>query len=50
MEIHVINLESRPANVLRYFDSATKSTLMQWKFAATGQKFIGEIEITYKLQ
>ena len=43
-------IEAKPPQSLRYFEQPTKSTLMQWKFAATGQKFIGEIEITYKLQ
>jgi periplasmic protein TonB len=43
-------LEARPGNVMRYFESATKNALMQWKFSSTGQKFVGEIEIEYKLQ
>src|SRR5438874_2231062 len=37
-------IEAKPPQSLRYFEQPTKSTLMQWKFAATGQKFIGEIE------
>ena len=43
-------VEARPPNVMRYFERATRDTLMEWKFSATGEKFIGEIEITYKLQ
>ncbi|HEX8010563.1 MAG TPA: energy transducer TonB [Casimicrobiaceae bacterium] len=43
-------LEARPPQSLRYFEAATKNALMKWKFSATGQKFIGEIEVEYKLQ
>jgi len=34
----------------RIFDQAARAALMQWKFAAGSEKFIGEIEIEFKLQ
>jgi protein TonB len=34
----------------RIFDAAARAALMQWKFAPTGDKYIGEIEIGFKLQ
>ncbi|HUH95611.1 MAG TPA: energy transducer TonB [Casimicrobiaceae bacterium] len=43
-------VQVRPPNVARYFERATREALMQWKFSATGEKFIGEIEVDYKLQ
>jgi protein TonB len=43
-------VQVRPPNVARYFERATKEALMEWKFSATGEKFIGEIEVDYKLQ
>jgi protein TonB len=43
-------VQVKPPNVARYFERATRDALMQWKFSATGEKFIGEIEVDYKLQ
>lgn len=43
-------VQANPPNVLRFFERATRDALMSWKFAATGDKYVGEIEITYKLQ
>jgi protein TonB len=43
-------VQVKPPNVARYFERATRDALMQWKFSATGEKFIGEIEVSYKLQ
>jgi periplasmic protein TonB len=43
-------VEVRPPNVARYFERQTKDWLMQFKYVGTGQKYIGEIEITYKLE
>jgi len=43
-------VDAKPPQNLRYFESSTKSALMQYKFSPTGQKVIGEIEVAYKLQ
>ena len=34
----------------KYFDRSVIDALMQWKFAAEGEKFIGEIEVNFRLQ
>jgi len=34
----------------KYFDRSVIDALMQWKFAAEGEKFIGEIEVNFHLQ
>ena len=34
----------------KYFDRAVIDALMQWKFAAEGEKFVGEIEVNFRLQ
>jgi len=34
----------------RHFDRAVVDALMQWKFAADGEKYVGEIEVDFKLQ
>jgi protein TonB len=38
------------ANPPRYFDRAVISALSQWKFQADGEKYIGEIEVEFKLE
>jgi protein TonB len=43
-------VQANPPSVMRYFERATRDTLMQWKYSPTGEKYVGEIEITYKLQ
>ncbi|HTS22609.1 MAG TPA: energy transducer TonB [Casimicrobiaceae bacterium] len=43
-------IEAKPPKVMRYFEQAAKEALKQWKFAPTGEKFIGEIEVDFKLQ
>ncbi len=32
------------------FDSAVIDALTEWKFTAEGEKYVGEIEINFKLQ
>jgi periplasmic protein TonB len=39
-------VESRPARV---FDRAVTEALQQWKFQADGEKYVGEVEVTFKL-
>jgi protein TonB len=34
----------------RHFDRAVIDALSQWKFAADGEKYVGEIEVDFKLQ
>src|SRR5436190_1898011 len=34
----------------RHFDKAVVDGLMQWKFAGDGEKYVGEIEVDFKLQ
>jgi periplasmic protein TonB len=38
------------ANPSRYFDRAVINALSQWKFQADGEKYIGEIEVEFKLE
>jgi protein TonB len=38
------------ANPPRYFDRAVINALSQWKFQADGEKYIGEIEVEFKLE
>ena len=33
----------------RHFDRAVQDALRQWKFAADGEKYVGEIEVSFKL-
>jgi protein TonB len=40
-------IDAKPS---RIFDQAARAALMQWKFAPGSEKFIGEIEIEFKLQ
>ena len=40
-------VESNPP---RYFDRAVINALSQWKFQADGEKYIGEIEVEFKLE
>lgn len=34
----------------KYFDRAVIDALMQWKFTGEGEKFVGEIEVNFRLQ
>jgi protein TonB len=34
----------------RYFDKAVIDALKDWKFAAEGEKYVGEVEVNFKLQ
>jgi len=43
-------VEARPQGIARYFERTMRDTFMQWKFTATGEKYIGEIEVNWKLQ
>jgi protein TonB len=43
----VIIVSSQPPKV---FDSAVIDALKEWKFKAEGEKYVGEIEINFKLQ
>ena len=38
------------ANPPRWFDRAVMNALSQWKFQADGEKYIGEIEVEFKLE
>lgn len=38
------------ANPARYFDRAVINALSQWKFQADGEKYIGEIEVEFKVE
>jgi protein TonB len=40
-------IESNPPHV---FDRAVIRALMQWKFSAEGEKFVGEVEVDFKLE
>lgn len=44
-EVEIV--DAKPSHI---FDAAAKAALMQWKFAPSGDKFIGELEIDFKLQ
>src|SRR5262249_22814645 len=35
-------IEARPPGIARYFERSMRETFMQWKFTATGDKYIGE--------
>lgn len=37
------------AKPLRVFDAATKAALMQWKFKPAPEKWVGEVELDFKL-
>jgi protein TonB len=43
----VIIVASEPAKV---FDSAVIEALKEWKFKAEGEKYVGEVEVNFKLQ
>ena len=43
----VIIVSSQPPKV---FDAAVIDAIKEWKFKAEGEKYVGEIEITFKLQ
>ena len=43
----VIIVSSEPSKV---FDSAVIEALKEWKFKAEGEKYVGEVEINFKLQ
>ena len=34
----------------KHFDKAVIDALMEWKFSAEGEKYVGEIEINFKLE
>ncbi len=34
----------------RHFDSAVRDALMRWRFKPEGEKYVGEVEIIFKLQ
>jgi TonB family protein len=34
----------------RHFDAAVKEGLMRWKFAADGERYVGEIEVNFTLR
>ena len=38
------------ANPSRWFDRSVINALSQWKFQADGEKYIGEIEVEFKLE
>lgn len=43
-------VETHPPGIARYFEREMRESFMQWKFTATGQKYIGEIDVNWKLQ
>ena len=43
-------VEARPPSIARFFERVVKETLMQWKYSPTGDKYVGEIEVNWKLQ
>jgi protein TonB len=47
---NVTDVKIVEANPTRYFDRAVISALSQWKFQADGEKYIGEIEVEFKLE
>ena len=47
---NVTDVKIVEANPPRYFDRAVINALSQWKFQADGEKYIGEIEVEFKLE
>ena len=47
---HVTEVIIVSADPPRHFEAAVREALMKWKFKAEGEKYVGEIEVTFTLK
>jgi TonB family protein len=47
---NVTNVTIISAEPARHFDRAVIDALMEWKFTAEGEKYVGEIEVNFSLK